>query len=134
MATIDDCRLIDLPRIPDERGSLTFVESRRHAPFAIERVYWIYDVPGGAVRGGHAYRTLHELVIAISGSFDVEVEDGSARRSFTLNRSYRGLHVPPMIWRQLTNFSTNSVCLICASQHYDEGDYFRDYDDFAARK
>lgn len=130
---IADCSVVDLPRIEDARGNLTFVEGAKHVPFEIRRAYWIYDVPGGAVRGGHAYATLCEFMIALSGSFDVLVDDGRLRRSFTLNRSYRGLYVPQMMWRQLGNFSTNAVCLILASAPFDEGDYVRDYDDFLRR-
>ncbi len=122
--------LLDLPRIPDERGNLTFVEGERHIPFNIQRVYWIYDVPGGQVRGGHAYCDLEEFIIAISGSFDVVVDDGANRSVYTLNRSYMGLYVPPLTWRQLRNFSTNAVCLILASLPFSESDYIRDYDRF----
>jgi hypothetical protein len=125
------CRLVELPKIPDPRGNLSFVEGHRHLPFSIKRCYWIYDVPGGEVRGGHAYETLEEFFIALSGSFDVVVDDGSsAPVHIHLNRSYFGLHVPHMIWRHLENFSTNAVCLILASQHYNEADYVRVYDDF----
>jgi hypothetical protein len=127
---LDRCRLIELPRIPDPRGSLTFIEGGRHIPFRMKRTYWIYDVPGGEVRGSHAYRTLEEVVIALSGSFEVELDDGTARRTILLNRSYYGLYVPPLIWRQLKSFSTNSVCLIAASATYDEGDYLREYPEF----
>lgn len=130
---VDDCRLLDLPRIQDARGNLTYVEGLRHIPFEIRRTYWIYDVPGGAVRGGHAYATLHEFVVALSGSFDVVVDDGHAKRTIPLNRSYFGLYVPNMIWRQLGNFSTNAVCLILASAPYDEGDYIRNYGHFLTR-
>ncbi|HEV2719769.1 MAG TPA: FdtA/QdtA family cupin domain-containing protein [Thermoanaerobaculia bacterium] len=129
---LDRCRVIELPRIPDPRGSLTFIEGGRHIPFHVQRTYWIYDVPGGEVRGGHAYRTLEEFVVALSGSFEVEIDDGDARRTVMLNRSYRGLYVPALIWRQLKNFSTNSVCLIAASAVYDESDYLREYPDFLA--
>lgn len=129
---LDRCRLIELPRIPDPRGSLTFIEGGRHIPFHVQRTYWIYDVPGGEVRGGHAYRTLEELIVALSGSFEVEFDDGEARRTVLLNRSYYGLYVPPLIWRQLKSFSTNSVCLIAASAVYDESDYLREYPDFLA--
>jgi hypothetical protein len=126
--TIDDCRTIQLPKIQDDRGNLTFVESLRHVPFPVLRVYWLYDVPGGEYRGGHGYRTLHEFVIALSGSFDVEVDDGLDRKIVPLNRPYYGLHVRPAIWRQFKNFSTNAVGLVLASGPYDEDDYFRDYD------
>ncbi|HVE71215.1 MAG TPA: FdtA/QdtA family cupin domain-containing protein [Thermoanaerobaculia bacterium] len=125
--SVGDCRLIDLPKILDTRGNLTFVEGVKHIPFAIERVYWIYDVPGGETRGGHAYRRLDEFLISLSGSFDVVLDDGGSKRTVQLNRSYYGLFVPRMIWRHLENFSTNAVCLILASTAYDESDYVRDY-------
>ena len=127
---LDRCRLIELPRIPDPRGSLTFIEGGRHIPFRMRRTYWIYDVPGGEVRGSHAYRSLEEFIIALSGSFEVELDDGASRRTVVLNRSYYGLYVAPLIWRQLKSFSTNSVCLIGASAPYDERDYLRDYPEF----
>jgi hypothetical protein len=130
--TVEDCRLIELPRIHDPRGNLTFVEGRRHAPFAIERAYWIYGVPGGGKRGGHAYRELHELLLALSGSFEVHVEDGRHRTTHLLTRGYVGLYVPNMIWRELDSFSTNAVCLILASKPYSEADYIRDKADFLA--
>jgi dTDP-4-dehydrorhamnose 3,5-epimerase-like enzyme len=120
------CRIIELPRIRDPRGSLTFIEGERHLPFAIERAYWIYDVPGGETRGGHAYLELEEFFVALSGSFDVVVDDGRDERRVTLNRSYEGLYVPRLVWRTLENFSTNAVCLILASRHFDESDYVRD--------
>ena len=123
-------RTSELPRVTDRRGRLTYIESRRHVPFPIRRAYWIYDVPGGELRGGHAYRTLEEFVIALSGSFDVVLDDGSNREVVTLNRSYYGLYVPAMTWRQFENFSTNGVCLILASLPYAEDDYIRDYDTF----
>jgi hypothetical protein len=132
--TIDACRTLQLPKIVDARGNLTFVESERHIPFTIRRVYWIYDVPGGETRGGHAYRQLDEFLIALSGSFDIELDDGTDRKIIPLNRSYYGLHIPPMIWRRLRNFSTNSVCLILASLPYDEADYLRDHDHFLAAR
>jgi dTDP-4-dehydrorhamnose 3,5-epimerase-like enzyme len=129
------CRLIDLPKIPDARGNLTFIEGGEHVPFAIRRAYWIYDVPGGERRGGHAYRTLEEFFVALSGSFDVVVDDGRGDvRHVVLNRSYFGLHVPPMTWRHLENFSTNAVCLILASQRYDEADYLRDHAEFTSAR
>ena len=130
MSTIDDCRTIQLPKIEDQRGNLTFIESGRHIPFSLLRAYWIYDVPGGEYRGGHAYRTLQEFVIALSGSFDVELDDGTDRKIVPLNRSYYGLHVTAGIWRQFKNFSTNAVALVLASAPYDENDYIRDYDAF----
>ena len=124
--TVEHCRLLDFPKIHDPRGNLTFVEAEEHVPFAIRRVYWIYGVPGGEKRGGHAYRELHEVVIALSGSFQVHVDDGVRRSSHLLNRGYVGLYVPNMIWRELDHFSTNAVCLILASARYDPDDYVRD--------
>src|SRR4051794_4790763 len=129
-ASVESCRLISLPRVLDPRGSLTFIEGEEHIPFRVRRSYWIYDVPGGERRGGHAYRTLSEFIIAVSGSFDVIVEDGTSQRTFTLNRSYSGLFVPPLLWRTVENFSTNAVALILASAPYDESDYVRDRDEF----
>jgi len=128
----ETCRIIELPKIMDPRGNLTFVEGGRHIPFAVRRAYWIYDVPGGEMRGSHAYRRNRELIIAVSGSFDVEVETGSGITRHQLNRSYYGLYLPPLHWRSLVNFSTNSLCLILASEEYDEADYLRDYDTFRA--
>jgi glyoxylate utilization-related uncharacterized protein len=129
-STFASCRTVQLPRIEDVRGNLSFVEERRHIPFAIRRVYWVYDVPGGATREGHAYRTLEEFIIAVSGSFDVAIDDGKERQVVQLNRSYVGLYVPPMVWRRLENFSSNSVALILASQPFSEKDYLREYQDF----
>jgi dTDP-4-dehydrorhamnose 3,5-epimerase-like enzyme len=128
-------RIINLPKISDPRGNLTFIEGNgRHIPFDIKRAYWIYDVPGGEKRGGHAYRRNEEFIVALSGSFDVVLDDGSQRSTYSLNRSYFGLYVPKMIWRQLENFSTNGVTLILASQPYDPADYIRDYDEFVKGK
>lgn len=124
---IQKCRLMDLPKIIDDRGNLSFIESGRPVPFVIKRVYWVYDVPGGETRGGHAYKTLQEFFVALSGSFDVVLDDGRNRKVVSLNRSYFGLYVPNMTWRHLENFSTNAVCMTLASQHYSEEDYFRDY-------
>lgn len=124
------CRVVDLPRITDPRGNLTFVEGGRHVPFDIARVYYLYDVPGGESRGGHAHRGLQQLVIAASGSFDVLVDDGTHRERFFLNRSYHGLLIPQLVWRELDDFSSGGVCLVLASEAYDEDDYFRDYDVF----
>lgn len=124
-------RFLALPRINDPRGNLTFIESGRHVPFECRRVFYLYDVPGGEDRGGHAHRGLQQLVIAASGSFDVSVDDGVTSRTHSLNRSYTGLYVPPMVWAQLTNFSSGSVALVLASEHYEEADYYRDYDEFA---
>jgi hypothetical protein len=125
-------RTVALPRVHDPRGNLTFIESGRHVPFECRRVFYLYDVPGGEDRGGHAHRELQQLVIAASGSFDVTVDDGAVRRTHQLNRSYTGLYLPPMVWGQLTNFSSGSVALVLASEHYDESDYYRDYDEWAA--
>jgi hypothetical protein len=124
------CRIIELPRILDPRGSLTFIEGSTEIPFSIRRVFWIYDVPGGERRGGHAYATLSEFIVALSGSFDVLVDDGVDKRTFSLNRSYLGLYVPPMTWRTMANFSTNAVAAVLASAEYDEDDYIRDHDEF----
>lgn len=128
--SLSDCRMIELPKVTDTRGNLTFVEGRRHIPFAIERVYYLYDVPGGSVRGGHAHRGLHQLIVAMSGSFDVLLDDGREKKRFHLARSYYGLYVCPMVWRELTNFSSGSVCMVLASNLFDEFDYYRDYDLF----
>jgi len=129
-STVANCRILELPRIEDVRGNLSFVEANRHIPFLIRRVYWVYDVPGGAVRDGHAYRTLEELIVAASGSFDVTVDDGKDRWIVQLNRSYIGLYVPPLVWRCLENFSSNSVALVLASNVFSEADYVRSYDEF----
>ncbi len=125
-----EIRIINLPKILDDRGNLTFIEGGKHIPFKISRTYWIYDVPGGEIRGGHAYKTLHEFIIAISGSFDVVLDDGKEKKVYSLNRSYYGLYVPNMIWRQLENFSTNALCLILASNDYLYEDYVYDYHNF----
>ena len=124
------CKLIDLPKIAEARGNLTFVEGGRHVPFDIKRVYYLYDVPGGAERGGHAHKNLHQLIVAMSGSFDVVLDDGRQKKRIHLNRSYYGLYVCPMIWREMDNFSSGAVCLVLASNLYDESDYYRGYDDF----
>lgn len=128
--SIRNCKIVNLPKIVDPRGNLTFVEGDRHIPFDIKRVYYLYDVPGGETRGGHAHKDLQQLIIAMSGSFDVILDDGSERKTITLNRSYFGLYVPRLIWRELVNFSSGSVCLVLASQPYDESDYYRDYAEF----
>ena len=133
MNRLDACHLIDLPKIHDARGNLTFIEGQNHIPFDIKRVYYLYDVPGGAERGGHAHIALHQLIIAMSGSFDVILDDGHDRKRVHLNRSYNGLIVGPMIWRELDNFSSGSVCMVLASIPYSEDDYIRDYDDFLVR-
>jgi WxcM-like, C-terminal len=126
------CRIIDLERITDPRGNLTFVESGSHIPFDIQRVFYLYDVPGGESRGGHAHRELQQLIIAASGSFDVVVDNGTEQERFSLNRSYYGLYVPRMVWSHLENFSSGSVSLVLASLPYDEADYYRDYEEFQA--
>lgn len=124
------CQLIELPKIADHRGNLTFIESGRHIPFDIKRTYYLYDVPGGATRAAHGHRNLHQLMISMSGSFDVTLDDGYEKKVFHLNRSYYGLYIPPMMWRDLDNFSSGAVCMVLASDFYDESDYFRNYDDF----
>jgi hypothetical protein len=123
-------QILKLPKIEDDRGNLSFIEGEKHIPFAIKRTYLIYDVPGGEVRGGHAYKNLSEFIIALSGSFDVVLDDGNNEKVFSLNRSYYGLYVPKLIWRSLENFSTNSLCMILASTRYDEKDYIRNYEIF----
>ena len=128
--SIDTCSVISLPKISDPRGNLTSIEGGQHVPFDIQRVYYLYDVPGGAERGGHAHKGLHQLIIAMSGSFDVVLDDGFNKKRVHLSRSYNGLYVCPMIWRELDNFSSGSVCMVLASNRYDEEDYFRDYGDF----
>jgi dTDP-4-dehydrorhamnose 3,5-epimerase-like enzyme len=127
---LSECTVVQLPKVSDPRGNLTFVESGRHIPFDIRRVYYLYDVPGGAERGGHAHKNLQQLIVAMSGSFDVVLDDGREQRRFHLNRSYSGLYVCPMIWRELDNFSSGSVCMVLASNMYDEDDYYRDYEHF----
>jgi hypothetical protein len=127
---INDLEIINLPKILDPRGNLSFVEEAKHIPFSIERSYWIYDVPGGETRGGHAYKKNCEFIIALSGSFDVILNDGVEEKKYSLNRSYYGLYIPAMIWRRIENFSTNSLSLILASTKYDENDYIRDFDYF----
>jgi hypothetical protein len=127
---LEHCRLIELPRVADPRGSLTFVEGGRHVPFEIRRVYYLYDVPGGAERGGHCHKELEQVLIAMSGSFDVTLDDGTRRARYHLNRSYFGLYIAPMVWRELDNFSSGSVCLALASAPYNEADYYRDYTTF----
>ena len=130
MNGLNDCRTIPLPKIRDDRGNLSFIEVGRPVPFIIQRTYWIYDVPGGEVRGGHAYKELQEFFVALSGSFDIVLDDGKERKVVSLNRSYFGLYVPNMIWRHLENFATNSVCLILASLPYSKEDYIRDYESY----
>ncbi|NLT02562.1 MAG: WxcM-like domain-containing protein [Bacteroidales bacterium] len=132
--TINDVKLIDLPKIIDVRGNLSFAENYNQIPFEIKRTYWLYDVPGGECRGGHAYRETQEFVIALSGAFDVTIDDGRQKKTFTLNRSYYGLYIPKGLWREMENFSTNSIALEFASTKYDENDYIREYDEFLKLK
>ena len=132
--TIDDVKVIELPKFADPRGNLSFVEQLNHIPFEIVRTYWIYDVPGGENRGGHAFKLNEEFIVALSGAFDVTVDDGEKKKRFTLNRSYYGLYVPAGLWREMENFSTNSLALEFGSIHYDEADYIRDYPDFLKLK
>ena len=132
--SIEDAKIIELPRFADPRGNLSFVEQLKHIPFEIKRTYWIYDVPGGENRGGHAFRQNQEFIVALSGAFDVTVDDGEKKKTFTLNRSYYGLYVPAGLWREMENFSTNSFALEFGSIHYDENDYIRDYDEYLKLK
>jgi dTDP-4-dehydrorhamnose 3,5-epimerase-like enzyme len=130
VATFLRCKIIELPKITDARGNLTFVEANRHIPFEIKRIYYLYDVPGGESRAGHAHKRLQQFMIAANGSFDVTVDDGHTKKVFHLNRSYYGLYIPQMVWRDLNNFSSGSVCLVLASMYFDEDDYIRDYETF----
>ncbi|NQU67705.1 MAG: FdtA/QdtA family cupin domain-containing protein [Candidatus Marinimicrobia bacterium] len=127
---INSPKIIDLPKIEDPRGNLSFIEELKHIPFKIERTYWIYDVPGGETRGGHAFKEQQELIIALSGSFDVVVYNGKEEQIFSLNRSYYGLYLPAGLWRQMQNFSTNSLALVISSTHYDDEDYIYDYNEY----
>jgi len=129
---LEECKIIELPKISDPRGNLSVIEGGQHIPFDIKRVYYLYDVPGGSDRGAHAHKELHQFVVAMSGSFDVVLDDGHQKQRFHLNRSYYGLYVAPMMWRDLDNFSSGGVCMVLASEHYDENDYIRDYDEFLA--
>lgn len=129
-----ETKLIQLPKFLDARGNLSFVQQEDHIPFVIRRTYWLYDVPGGECRGGHAYRENQEFIVAMSGSFDVMLDDGKQKQTFTLNRSYYGLYVPKGLWREMENFSTNSLALILSSTDYDASDYVRDYDEFLKLK
>ena len=128
--SLDDCKIIDLPKINDPRGNLTFIEENRHIPYEIKRVFFLYDVPGGECRAGHALKTCDQLLIAVSGSFDVTLDDGRRKQKFQLNRSYYGLHISPKVWREIDNFSSGSVCMVLASEFYSEDDYYREYADF----
>jgi hypothetical protein len=134
MINIEKCKIINLPKITRDQGNLTFIESNKHVPFSIQRVYYLYDIPGGAARGGHAHKNLHQYIIAASGSFDVHLDDGQNKKSYNLNRSYYGLYLCPWIWREIDNFSYGSVCLVLASDKYDESDYIRSYNDFLKHK
>jgi hypothetical protein len=127
---LSDCRKIELPIIHDPRGNLTFIEGTRQIPFEIKRVYYLYDVPGGATRAGHAHRSLQQFLVAMSGSFDVLLDDGVEKKRYHMNRSYYGLYITSMIWREIDNFSSGGVCLALASDLFDEADYYRDYDEF----
>lgn len=130
MTDVSNCEIIDLPKILDSRGNLSIIEEWKNIPFKIERTYWIYDVPGGEFRGGHAYKENQELIVSLSGSFDVIIDDGKEKKTFSLNRSYYGLYVPKGLWREMENFSTNALALVLASTKYDENDYIRDYNNF----
>lgn len=125
-----DCRIINLPKIADARGNLTFIEGGRNIPFDIKRVYYLYDVPGGAERGAHGHRKLQQLIVAMSGSFAVILDDGFEKKTFSMNRSYYGLYVSPMMWREITDVSSGAVLMVLASEFYDASDYFRDYEQF----
>ena len=132
--TVEDVKVVELPRFLDARGNLSFIEQNNHIPFEIKRTYWIYDVPGGESRGGHAFCKNEEFIVALSGSFDVVVDDGKAKKTFTLNRSYYGIYVPAGLWRTMENFSTNSLALEFGSEHYSKEDYLRDYELFKTLK
>jgi hypothetical protein len=128
--TLDQCNLIELPKIADPRGNLTFVESSRHIPFEIKRVFYLYDVPGGETRAGHALKTCYQMVAAVMGSFDLILDDGTTRKKIHLNRAYQAVIIPPAIWRELENFSSGAVCLVLASETYSENAYYRSYDEY----
>lgn len=128
--SLQHCKIVDLPKVEDPRGNLTFIEADKHIPFDIRRVYYLYDVPGGSHRGGHAHKDLHQLLIAMSGSFDITLDDGRTKFKYHMNRSYYGLYIPSMIWREIDNFSSGSVCMVLASDHFKESDYYRDYTQF----
>lgn len=131
---IEQVRIVSLPKIEDSRGNLSFLEEEEHIPFEIKRTYWIYDVPGGQVRGGHAFKEQQEFIVALSGSFDVIVDNGIEKKTFSLNRSYYGLYVPATFWREMVNFSTNSLAMVVSSTQYFEDDYIRNYDEFLKHK
>lgn len=134
MTSIDDCKIIELPKISARQGNITPVEGIKTIPFDIRRVYYLYDVPGGETRGGHAHKGLQQLIVSVMGSFDVILNDGRQRKTVSLNRAYYGLYIPPMIWRELENFSSGGICLVLASQLYGEDDYIREYDQFLKEK
>lgn len=134
MTTVNDVQLVELPRFLDARGNLSFAEQKNHIPFEIKRTYWIYDVPGGEARGGHAYRKNDEFIIALSGAFDVVIDDGNQKKTFSLNRSYYGLYIPAGLWREMNNFSTNSLALEFGSEQYSKDDYIRDYEQYLKDK
>ena len=128
--SLNKCKIIDLPKIQDFRGNLTFIEQNSHVPFDIQRIYYLFDVPGGAERGGHAHQKLEQLMIPVAGSFNVVIDDGKERKTIELNRAFRGLYICPMVWRELSNFSSGAVCLVIASRLYEEDDYIREYAEF----
>ena len=128
--TIQNCKIIELPKIHDPRGNLTFIEGSSHVPFDIQRVFYLYDVPGGSDRGGHALKVCHQFLVAMSGSFDVVLDDGREKKRFHLSRSYYGLYIPPAVWREMDNFSSGSVCMVLASDKYAEDDYYREYGEY----
>lgn len=130
LTTIDDCKIIELDKHHKEKGNITVIENSKTVPFDVQRVYYLYDIPGGETRGGHAHKGLYQLIVAASGSFNVVLSDGRSTKTITLNRPYQGLFIVPGIWRELDNFSSGSVCLVLASEKYDENDYIRDYNDF----
>ena len=132
--SLKEARIINLPKIEDPRGNLSIIEEEKNIPFKIERTYWIYDVPGGQTRGGHAFKEQQEFIVALSGSFDVVVDDGKEKKIFSLNRSYYGLFIPAGLWRQMENFSTNSLAMVLSSTEFSEDDYIRDYDEFLKQK
>ena len=132
--TVEDCRVIDLPRIPRPEGSLTPVQNGPDFPFRIARVYYLYDIPGGEFRGGHAHKALHQIIVSVMGSFDVVLDDGERRKTVSLNRAYYGLFIPHLIWREMVNFSSGGICLVLASLPYDESDYIREYPQFQRDK
>jgi dTDP-4-dehydrorhamnose 3,5-epimerase-like enzyme len=130
MSSVNDCRVIELPKVSNRRGNITPVEGGHHIPFDIARVYYLYDVPGGSMRGGHAHKELQQLIVAVMGAFDVVLDDGMEKKTVRLDRAYSGLYIPTMIWRELENFSSGGICLVLASLPYDENDYYRNYEDF----